>query len=866
MSATWRQAVGVVGLALVGAGTLVAPGAANDGVLEPDGIWHDEHAVFLDAPGRSESFTLELQTFRFDVTSVEVRLFDGATVTRVPMAWDREADNGTYDIWSATIPGVDSTFLYYRFEIRDGSAYGTLAHSGYWDGDPPGGDYLLNLTELGGYELGATVDGSWTVFRVWAPEVEDAEVILHPETPSPTYVAMTHVQGFWQVRVHGVGHGDTYQYRFFRDGAWLVRNDARAKRVAPDFAYSVVQQSDYPWTDDDWVPPELEDSIISEAHVGTFSGRGDGATNHPATYRDLADRHVAHIADSGINVLQLMPIQEFPGELSWGYNPSFLFAPESSYGTPDDLKYLVDACHRAGIAVWLDIVLNHVDGPNLPDSLGWYNGDDIYFYSPESGMRDTGYGPRPDYGRVEVRDYLVDSVRHLIEEYHIDGFRLDHTSLIKINREGWLLLKEITQMVDRHHPHVVVTAEQWPNDAALTRPVASGGAGLDAQWSDIFHDNSRAALNQLAYGDPSMGAIADGLNHFGYTQREMINFIESHDEARESPQFAYEGRIVQVADQINPHSDFGLGRGKLFWGLTMYGAATPLVLYGQEIATDIGFGDKERNKIPWEYKDLYPDYYRACREMAWLRRVSPALRSTSWQNVYHLNEGANVLAWERAEDGHYVIVVANFANNDWDSYWIGLPAGGTWYETINTSHTNYGGPGTHVNGTVTAFDGPSGRMPYSIELRLPRYGMVVLTKHAYDLNPRIDADRDGMDDAWERDEGLNPNDASDADANTDGDELTAFGEYLFGGSTAAPDQAPAVDLAWGPDGPRVEFPTLPEREYRVEYSHDASVWRLLGTPWSTRTSTVPGLASWEVQEPDTPSSFLFRVGARIDSL
>jgi 1,4-alpha-glucan branching enzyme len=143
------------------------------------------------------------------------------------------------------------------------------------------------------------------------------------------------------------------------------------------------------------------------------------------------------MAESGFNVLELMPIQEFPGDLSWGYNPAFLFAPESAYGAPEDLKYLVNKCHKAGIAVWVDVVLNHMDEPSLPGNLGWFNGDDIYFYSGGSGYQDTGVGPRPDYGRVEVRDYLVDAIRHLIEEHHIDGFRFDHTAWIKVNADGW---------------------------------------------------------------------------------------------------------------------------------------------------------------------------------------------------------------------------------------------------------------------------------------------------------------------------------------------------------------------------------------------------------------------------------------------
>jgi hypothetical protein len=356
-----------------------------------------------------------------------------------------------------------------------------------------------------------------------------------------------------------------------------------------------------------------------------------------------------------------------------------------------------------------------------------------------------------------------------------------------------------------------------------------------------------------------MQSLADGLNHFGYSAREMINFIESHDEARESPQFAYEGRIVQVADQINPHSDYGLGRGKLFYGLIMFGAATPLILYGQEFATEIGFGDQAHNRIPWEYGTTYGAYFRACRDMTWLRRRSPALRADRWQNVYHQNDGANVLAWERAHAGHYAIIVANFSNNDWGNYWVGLPQGGTWYETINTASTNYGGSGAFQNGTFTAFNGPSGGMPYSAPLQLPRYSMVVLTKHAYDLRPLRDADRDGIEDEWENNQGLNPNDAHDATRDEENDDLTNIEEYLFDLDPWTTNSPPLLDLHMAGGEAQLTFPTVPDRYYEVEACtslHD-SAWALVPPGTSTAGQVTSGMLSVTDGTPATvhPRSF-----------
>jgi 1,4-alpha-glucan branching enzyme len=840
--------------------------AAHDSRLEADGIWHDKVSDIMPRhPARGEGFRLELRAFRYDATRASLALVVDGRTTHLPMRWDRHAEGDTYDVWAVDVPGIESDSAHYHFQIFDGSAFATFARSGFWNGSPPGGDFQLNLTGLGAYELGATVTADATVFRVWCPGVERAQVVLDPGGGEPLVREMAVVDGHWQVRVEGVGAGRSYRYRFLRNGQWFERNDPRARRLARDLRHSITVDSHYAWKDEGWVPPDLEESIICEAHVGTFSGRGDGGGGHPAGYRDLVDRHVAHLAEAGFNVLQLMPVQEFPGDISWGYNPAFLFAPESAYGTPEDLKYLVEACHRAGIAVWLDVVLNHFDGPNLEGNLGLFNGEELYFYPEGNGYRDTGYGPRPDYGRVEVREMLVDAMRFWIEEYHIDGFRLDHTNLVKVNGEGWQLLREIAQMRDRVDPRVVLTAEQWPNDESVTRPVKWGGAGMDAQWSDLFHDNARAALNQLAYGDPSMWQVALGLNHFGYSARQMIHFIESHDESRESPQFAAEGRLVQVADQIGPHSSYGLGRGKLFYGLTMFGAATPLFLHGQEIATEIGFGDKEVHKIPWERKAQFPGFFAACRDMAWLKRRSPALRADRWQRIYHVNEAANVLAWERAHNGHFVIVVANFSNTDFADYWVGLPTGGTWHETINTNAVRYGGSGSFQNGPAfIAFDGPSGGMPFSAPLKLPRHSMVVLTNVSYDLEPRTDADRDGIDDQWESARQRNPNLDFDAGLDPDRDGFSNRDEFLWGTNPDLPNGPPGVLVENAFEGRRIRHWLPPRRAARLEISDDLKVWTPEGRGEEIRTGGSAGPVEIDVLDPEPVDRRFYRFKIRWD--
>src|SRR5262249_30982215 len=156
---------------------------------------------------------------------------------------------------------------------------------------------------------------------------------------------------------------------------------------------------------------------------------------------------------------------------------------------------------------------------------------EAYFYPTGSPFRESPWGPRPDYGRVEVREYLLDALRLWLREYHADGFRVDATDFIKVNGDGWRLLRDVTQTVRAVRPGAGRIAEQLPNDAAVTRSTDAGGAGFDAQWHDAFHDDLRAAIKAAGLGDPSIASLASAVNHFGWGPTELVNYIESHDEA-----------------------------------------------------------------------------------------------------------------------------------------------------------------------------------------------------------------------------------------------------------------------------------------------------------------------------------------------
>jgi len=699
-------------------GVSVLQAAGNDNNVEWFGIFSDPYARKPLHPKRGQSFTVELRTLRGDITSASVRTWDGAE-RLFPMFWVR--NEGPFDVWRAVVGGSRSDFLYWRFRITDGSDTDCYNFMGMWSDPPPRGDFLLNTTELGAYPLGATPTPEGVVFRVWAPNAQAASVAGTFNGWSTTRNPMRSIEGYWQVRVPEARPGDRYKFVFRAAGRTLWRTDPRCRRQESSVGNSIVVDPSFNWTDEAWETPPLDDLIVYELHVGTFSGEGDGGGNYPGTFRDVVDKHLGDLVELGITAVELMPVCEFAGDRSWGYNPAFIYAPESAYGTPDDLKYLVDKFHGAGIAVLLDVVYNHLGASDLEGNLLQYDGTELYFYPTGSPFRETPWGPRPNYGSPGVKEFLLDNIRYWLEEFHFDGFRLDGTDFIKVNSEGWQLLVDITRTVDAVSPQAVVLAEQLPNDPAVTEPVLSGGAGVDAQWNDAFHDNLRQAVREAAFEDPDMNAVAAGINHFGL--RGVVNYIESHDEAHVF------GRICVEADPADPESVWAQGRSRVAAALVLFSAGVPMLLAGEEFLESRPFGDGPENRIRWQLKERHRGFYKFVKDAITLRRSQPALRASAHQNVFHVNDSDNVLALHRWTDaGQDIVVVVSLSNRDFQSYELGFPRPGIWYELLNGESELYGGRNLGNAGLVNASGPPLHGFAQSAAIVLPRMGVLVFGK------------------------------------------------------------------------------------------------------------------------------------------
>jgi len=696
-----------------------AMAAGPDGVVEWDGVSHvDWYDRSPQCPVDGEAFEVRIQAFADDLTAVRVQVFDGQSLTFVDAA--NSASRGPYDVWTAQIPATASDNLGYLFELTDGANTDYFSAFGMTDDVDDASFFVLDFDTLAHAPVGATPVTGGAVFKVWSPSTAAAHVrgefndwsLANP---------MTRVGSFWVARADGAQANDMYKY-FFDNNLW--KPDARAKRLNPtDNLNSIlIDRESYDWQVDDFSPAPIEDLVIYQLHVGSFAGKNDpfGSAPNPSGYRDVGER-AAHLAELGVNAVMINPINEFPGDFSGGYNPITMWAPEWKLGTPDDLKFMIDELHAHGIAVLLDIVWNHFSGS---DNFLWnYDGEQIYFDSPAI---ETPWGSQADFDDGNVRSYFLDSVVLMLDEYRMDGFRMDATGFMNIGAQeasGWSLMQALNDLVDRRYIDKHVIAEQLPDNPWITKPTQFGGAGFDSQYYDAFTDTLRDQIfSNAAFGDPEMFKIRDIINGGGLdlSNEKVTNYFELHDEA-----WPLSGgqRAVRTIDTTFPHDDeFARSRTKLAQGLVLTAPGVPAFLMGTEWLEDEGF---EEAKIDWNHKSVYADVFAYYRDLVTLRADGGPLAANAFHDVHHVNDGANVLAfWRVSGEGDPTLVVVNFSNSDWGIYRIGLPESGTWVEVLNSQASEYGGTGL-VNGSVDSEPIPADGLADSAEFTLARTSISV---------------------------------------------------------------------------------------------------------------------------------------------
>ena len=542
---------------------------------------------------------------------------------------------------------------------------------------------------------------------------------------SPTSAALQRdPDGLWRGGVFARA-GDEYRLVIeAHDGAILWRNDPRARAVTSSVGNSVVIDPSFAWTDDAFVLPSLATAVIYELHVGTFAA----PQGVPGTLDDASAR-LDDLLDLGVNVIELMPVHEFAGDISWGYNPAHPFTVESAYGGLDALRRFVDAAHARGIAVILDVVDNHL-GPSDLDLWrfdGWSQNDGggAYFYNDDRARTPWGH-TRPDYGRPEVRRYLRDHARFWLVDNHLDGLRFDSTGNIRArdNGQGTIgdgerLLREITDDAHALGMKKLLIAEDLQGAAFVTEDTDRGGLGFDAQWDAGFVHPVRAALTAIRDEDRDLDAVASAIHGASQGLRRVI-YTESHDEVANGrarlPEDIWPGQADSFA---------AIRRSTLGALLVFTSPGIPMLFQGQEVLEDEWFRDTVA--VDWSRQESFADVRALYRDLIHLRTnragTSRGLMGPH-VHVFHNNQVGRVLAFSRHDQGGAgddVVVVANFSRTDFSEYRVGFPRCGAWHVRRATDDAE-----NHA--TVDATRAGADGLPCSGVMRLTPWAGLVLSQ------------------------------------------------------------------------------------------------------------------------------------------
>ena len=689
-----------------------------------------------------------VRAYHPDAERVQIVLSDGEV---------RELDEmDGAGIFAGFIPGAAFPLPYrLRFHFASGAT---------WERDDPYrflpaiGDMDLHLFNEGTHRqlwkvLGAhhrQIDGvDGVAFAVWAPNARRVSVVgdfcrwdgrIYP-------MRSLGASGIHELFVPHLEPGALYKYELkTREGNIRIKTDPFAfeMEIPPGTASRVVG-SVYRWSDRDWMEerrrrdPGREPVSVYEVHVGSWA-RVPEEGNRPLTYRELAPRLVEHVKRLGFTHIELLPISEHPFSGSWGYQVSGYYAPTSRYGAPDDFRYFVDHCHQNGIGVILDWVPAHF--PKDDFALRRFDGTALYEHE------DPRRGEHPDwgtlifnYGRGEVRNFLIANALYWLDEFHIDGLRVDAVASMlyldysrragewmpnvyggRENIEAVEFLKQMNQIVHEEYPGCITVAEESTAWTGVSRPVSEGGLGFNFKWN--------------------MGWMHDTLKYF---EKEPVHRRWHQDQLTFAMIYEYSERFVMPLS----HDEVVHGKGSLLnkmpgdvWQkfanlrlLLTYQftrPGKPLLFMGTELAPWDEWSHD--HSLPWHLADepMRAGFDRFMVELGRLYRESPPL----WRRD-HEPEGFawidctdrdnSVISYQRrAEEGHAVVVL-NLTPVPRANYRIGVPAGGRYQLRFSSDDREYGGSEYEIDRSAEAEPVAYHGHGQSVLLSLPPLSALVLT-------------------------------------------------------------------------------------------------------------------------------------------
>ena len=702
------------------------------------GTHHEPHAVLgphADADG------VAIRVLRPLATTVEIETLDGSF----------PAQHIHGGVWQAELPGDDVPD--YRVRVTyDGDP---LVEDDPYRFLPTLGELDLHLIREGRHErlweaLGANVrtfpsvlgEVRGTSFAVWAPNARAVRVVGDFNFWRGTSHAMRSLgaSGVWELFIPGVVDGAKYKFEILsRDGHWKQQADPMARRTeVPPQTASVVTSSAYTWGDHEW----MERRAATEAHRAAMSVYEVhlGSWRQGLGYRELATELVAYVTDLGFTHVEFLPVMEHPFGGSWGYQVTSYYAPTARFGSPDEFRHVVDTLHQAGIGVILDWVPGHF--PKDEWALGRFDGTPLYEHPDPLRGEQPDWGTFIfDFGRAEVRNFLVANALYWLGEFHADGLRVDAVASMlyldysreagqwrpnvhggRENLDAIAFLQETNATAYKTHPGVVMIAEEstaWPG---VTGPTSGGGLGFGLKWNmgwmnDTLRYMSEAPINRSYHHHTVTFSLM-----YAFSENFMLPL--SHDEVVHGKGSLY-GRMPGDAWQR-------IAGLRALFAYQWTHPGKKLIFMGDEIGQESEWSEG-RSVDWWHLEDpLHAGLQRLIRDLNALYRESPALwerdtEPSGFQWIDADDSARNVISYLRFdEEGKPMAVAVNFAGIPHEGFRLGLPIEGAWDEVLNTDAEIYGGSGVGNLGRVIADATPAGGWARSAPVRLPPLGAVVL--------------------------------------------------------------------------------------------------------------------------------------------
>ncbi|MDX2375551.1 1,4-alpha-glucan branching protein GlgB [Microbacterium sp. LRZ72] len=676
--------------------------------------------------------------------SVAIVFDDGASVA---------LEHERHGIWRGTHPGAPRA---YRIEAEYEDAPPWSADDPYRF-SPTLGEIDLHLIGEGRHEelwrvLGSHVRThqgvSGTAFSVWAPNAQAVRVVGdfngwdgqgHPMRSLGS-------SGVWEVFIPDVGEGSSYKYEILtRGGTWIMKADPMARWAeVPPATASVVTKARHTWQDDAWmarrartVPTDTPMSIY-EVHLGSWRSG--------LSYREAADQLIEHVSGLGFTHVQFMPLAEHPFGGSWGYQVTGYFAPTSRFGDPDDLRHLIDRLHQAGIGVIMDWVPGHF--PKDAFALARFDGQPLYEHGDPRRGEHRDWGTYIfDYGRREVRNFLVANALYWLEEFHIDGLRVDAVASMlyldysreagdwtpnihggRENLEAISFLQEVNATAYKRYPGIAMIAEESTSFPGVTAPTAHAGLGFGFKWNMGWMNDTLEYMKR----DPMYRAHHEGEITFTFVYAFSENFVLpiSHDEV-------VHGKGTLMSRMPGDHWQ-KLANTRALLAFQWGHPGKQLLFMGQEFGQISEWS--EARELDWWMLDQ-PSHAQLQSFVGALNRVY-ATHSALWARDHdHAafarlsspHHNPNVVAFVRRDwHGQTVAVVCNFSGVPVHGFELDMPEYGTWREILNSDATEFGGSGVGNMGSVTAV--PRDGAPARAQLALPPLGVLWL---AHERDPHV---------------------------------------------------------------------------------------------------------------------------------